>query len=373
MTKTIDDPSIVIRQEPHGGVLADSIPICVWVAGPEGNIYYGNRAWQEYAGPEAGSDFRAAVPASELEPLGRIWRDVVQGERPVDWEQRLRRRDGALCWHLCRMVPMRDNAGQVFRWIVTATDIEAQKQSEAAKDQFLAVISHELRTPIGAILGWTRMLRSGTVGQDNVGRALETIERTATAQAKLLEDIFDVCRIVSGKLRIDVRRMDLHQLIENAVDLVQPIAVAKGVVLEKSLEGDVKDFAGDPDRLQQVVWNLLTNAIKFTPRTGRVVVRVRRESNEVVIDVRDTGAGISRDFLPHVFGTFRQADESSANRESGLGLGLSIVRHIVELHGGIVSAFSDGEDTGSTFTVRLPLHAIGGTSGEEAGGAQGRP
>jgi signal transduction histidine kinase len=204
------------------------------------------------------------------------------------------------------------------------------------------------------------------VGHDRLGRALETIERSATVQAKLLEDIFDMCRIVSGKLRIDVRRMDLRQTIEDAVDLVQPAAQAKGVVLETSLEEGLRDFAGDPDRLQQVVWNLLANAIKFTPRAGRVALLMRREGSEVLIEVRDTGAGIPREFLPHVFDSFRQIDKSSAGRERGLGLGLSIVREIVGLHGGIVSAFSDGEGKGSRFGVRLPLHAATRPSGEES-------
>jgi signal transduction histidine kinase len=285
------------------------------------------------------------------------------------------------------MVPRRDEAGGLVGWIVTATDIEAQKQNEAAqrlrlagetelrklaetashaKDELLAVVSHELRTPLGAILGWTRMLRTGEVGHERLGRALETIERSATVQAKLLEDIFDLCRIVSGKLSINVRRMDLHEVIVNAVDLVQPAAQAKGVALETSLAGGFRDFAGDPDRLQQVVWNLLANAIKFTPPAGRVTVLVRRESSEVLIEVRDTGAGIPPGFLPHVFESFRQVDRSSASRERGLGLGLSIVRELVGLHGGIVSAFSEGEAKGSTFTVRLPVHAPAGSSGEES-------
>jgi PAS domain S-box-containing protein len=384
MTKMMDERSLVVWPEAIAGTLAESIPICVWVAGRDGDIYQGNRAWREYAGPGAELDFRPAASDGEGE---RIWREAVRAARPVDWEQRLRRKDGALRWHLCHMAPRCDDGGELIGWIVTATDIEAQKQNEAAqksrlagetelrklaetasqaKDELLAIVSHELRTPLGAILGWTRMLRTGAVGHDRLGRALETIERSATVQAKLLEDIFDMCRIVSGKLRIDVRRMDLRQVIEDAVDLVQPAAQTKGVALETSLEEGLRDFAGDPDRLQQVVWNLLANAIKFTPRAGCVTLLMRREGSEVLIEVRDTGAGIPREFLPHVFETFRQVDKSSAGRERGLGLGLSIAREIVGLHGGIVSAFSDGEGKGSQFRVRLPLHAAASQPSEES-------
>ena len=342
-----------------GAELADSIPICVWVADKEGNIHSCNRTWREYAGPEVGPDFRKAVPEGESEQVTRGWREAVRSARPREWEQRLRRRDGAVRWHLCRMVPERDESGNLFGWILSATDIDAQRNraenASRAKDEFLAMVSHELRTPLFAILGWAQLLRTGEIGHQRVGRAVESIERSARTQAKLLEDIFDVCRIVSGKLRVEIRPMDLHQAIHDAVDLVQPAADAKGVTLETSLERGTTELAGDPERLQQVIWNLLSNAIKFTPPAGRIRLSARREGLDVVIEVRDTGVGIPRGFLPHVFDRFRQADGSSPARQRGLGLGLAIVRHLVEAHGGLVSADSEGEAKGATFTVRLPL------------------
>lgn len=355
--------------------LRDAIPICVWAAHSDGHIYCCNRAWREYAGAEAGLDFCSAVPEPERDHVARSFREAVRNGQPLEWEQRLRRRDGAQRWHLCRMVPARDASGKLLGGVLTATDIHAHKQiatsresllanekelrklaesATRANDEFLAIVSHELRTPLGAILGWTRMLRTGMVGRDGLAHALESIERSAAAQARLLDDLFDRSRIVSGKLRVDVRRMDLHQTIRDAADLVQPSAKAKGVIVELSLEDGSAEVAGDPERLQQVVWNLLTNAIKFTPRSGCVTVLARRQRSEIVIEVRDTGVGIPRDFLPYVFDRFRQADSRSRGRANGLGLGLAIVRDLVELHGGVVRAFSRGEGMGSTFTVRLP-------------------
>jgi PAS domain S-box-containing protein len=230
------------------------------------------------------------------------------------------------------------------------------EHANQAKDVFLATVSHELRTPLNAMLGWTRLLRSGALAPDKFQRGLETIERNAVAQAQLIEDLLDISRIISGKLRLEVRAVDLLKVVEAAVDVVRPTADARGVRLEVNLCRDAM-VAGDPDRLQQVIWNLLSNGIKFTPRGGVVKVRQAVHGGNVRLQVIDSGEGIPREFLPHVFDQFRQADGSPTRAHGGLGLGLSIVRHLVELHGGSIRAASDGAGKGATFTVDLPAGA----------------
>jgi len=233
----------------------------------------------------------------------------------------------------------------------------ARAQAEEAsrlKDEFLATVSHELRTPLTAMLGWVQMLRAGSLPQDKRERALETVERNARAQAQLIGDLLDVSRILSGKLRMEVEPVEVGPVVEEALESVRPAADAKGVRLQAAIDS-VSTVMGDSQRLQQVVWNLLSNAVKFTPRGGRVQVFVERRDSSVELTVADTGQGISRDFLPHVFERFRQADASTTRTHGGLGLGLSIVKHLVEAHGGSLSAASEGLSRGSTFVVRLPL------------------
>jgi CheY-like chemotaxis protein len=229
------------------------------------------------------------------------------------------------------------------------------EEANRLKDEFLAVLSHELRTPLNAILGWSRMLRAGTLPESDVPRALETIERNAQAQAQLIEDLLDVSRIVSGKLRLDMRPVDIGEVIAEAVDTVRPTAEARGVNLVVAIN-HVGPVSGDAQRLQQVIWNLLTNSIKFTPQGGRIDVRVDQASSMVQLIVTDTGQGIDPEFLPHVFDRFRQASSTPGQtRRKGLGLGLAIVRHLVEAHAGTVSAASSGIGKGASFTVELPV------------------
>ena len=223
------------------------------------------------------------------------------------------------------------------------------------KDEFLAVLSHELRTPLNAIVGYSRLLRGGILSGEKATRGLETLERNATWLTQIVEDVLDVSRIVAGKIRLDVQPVELPVLIDNAVATVQPAADAKGVRLQTLVDPGVGPVSGDPGRLQQVVWNLLSNAVKFTPKKGRVQVRLERVNSHVEVIVSDTGIGIRPDFLPYVFERFRQADAGPTRKSGGLGLGLAIVRHIVEMHGGTVEAFSEGEGKGATFHVRLPL------------------
>ncbi len=275
--------------------------------------------------------------------------------------------------------PIRDRRGQprgvvlVFRDIRERRRVEEERatllaseraaradaeQSSRAKDEFIATLSHELRTPLNSVLGWARLLRMGRLDASSATRAVEAIERGASTQAQIVDDLLDMARVVRGELRLDVRPVELVPVVEAAIDTVRPAAAARGIEIAAVLEPHAGPVAGDPGRLQQVAWNLLTNAIKFTPIGGRVEVRLAHRGDHVELAVKDTGAGISREFLPHVFERFRQADSSTTRVHGGLGLGLAIVRHLVEAHGGTVSAASEGLGQGSTFRVELPMFQV---------------
>jgi PAS domain S-box-containing protein len=274
--------------------------------------------------------------------------------------------------------PIQEPGGEVLGVVLVVSDMTERRRSEEdraglfqreqaaraeaesanrAKDEFIATVSHELRTPLNAVLGWARLLRSGKLDADSTGRAIEAIERSATTQAQIVDDLLDVSRIVRGQLRLDVRPVDLVPVIEAAVDTVRPAAAARNISIAASLASKAGPVSGDPGRLQQVAWNLLSNAIKFTPAGGRVEVRLEQLDDQVRVQVSDTGAGIDPQFLPHVFERFRQADSSSTRAHGGLGLGLAIARHLVEAHGGTVAAESQGRGRGATFTVSLPIAA----------------
>jgi len=275
--------------------------------------------------------------------------------------------------------PIRDDQGEINGMILIFRDISerqhlekereqllfsaqtARAQAEAAnrtKDEFLATVSHELRTPLNAILGWSSLMRTRKLDESNIAHALETIERNARSQNKLIEDLLDVSRIITGKMRLELRVIDIVSVVEAALDAVRPTAEAKGVRLQSILDPLVGPVEGDPNRLQQVVWNLLSNAIKFTPKGGRVLIQLKSVNALAEITVTDTGAGIHQEFLPYIFDRFRQADSTSTRVHGGLGLGLAIVRHLAELHGGTVHAHSLGEGQGATFTVQLPIMAV---------------
>ena len=244
---------------------------------------------------------------------------------------------------------------------------QTAEQANKIKDDFLATVSHELRTPLNAILGWSNLLRSGRVNTEATSRALETIERNARAQAQLIDDLLDISRIISGKLRLNVHTIELSTVIESAVEAVRPAAEAKEIRLQTLFDTKAGPVSGDADRLQQVVWNLLSNAVKFTPKRGRVQIRLEQVNSHIEITVSDTGKGIDPEFIPYVFDRFRQADQTITRSQGGLGLGLSIVRQLVEMHGGTVKAESDGEEKGTSFVVSLPrLIAVSRTEKENA-------
>lgn len=235
---------------------------------------------------------------------------------------------------------------------------KAVHEAGRLKDEFLATLSHELRTPLNAILGYSRMLRNGLVEMPKRDRAIEVIERNATSLAQIVEDVLDVSRIIAGKIRLNIQPVDPREVIRNSIASVGPAADARGVRIETALLQDVGLIAADPDRLQQVLWNLLSNAVKFTGRGGRVQVELRRDNSDIEVVVSDTGIGISPDFIPFLFDRFRQADGRTTREQGGLGLGLAIARHFVEMHGGTISASSPGQGEGARFHIKLPIMAV---------------
>ncbi len=325
-----------------------------------------------------GQPLRTAMPElldqGIVELLDRVYstgQSFVARQRPVQvlTSDGLQERHFDISWQ-----PIRGSSGQVEGVASFAFDVtdlvlarrgleqlvereeaarKAAEDASRAKDEFLSTLSHELRTPLNAVIGWAHLLRSGGIGPDQRERALETIERNSRAQARLIEDMLDLGRIVQGKMVLSVGPVEMVRVIEGAIDSVRLAAEAKGIRLQLVLDSHAT-IVGDPERLQQLVWNLLSNAIKFTPRGGRVQVRLRREASYVELVVADSGQGIEASFLPHVFDRFRQADNTNTRHISGLGLGLAIARSLVELHGGTITARSDGPGLGATFSVRLP-------------------
>ena len=347
----------------------DAISDGVCLLDGDGHVVRCNRAFCELVGHPF-ADVIGAPFASVIEPA--LGGDAL----PVRDLAELRAGAVAQCesggrWFRVAADPVLDDARRLSGAVLIITEITQQKLVERAmqqsnaelvranriKDEFLATLSHELRTPLNAIVGWTRLLRAGRLDGASAERALETIDRNATLQAKLVEDLLDVSRIITGKLRLRIATIDPVSVIEAAINSVRPAADAKGITITSEPEPDAGVISADGDRLQQVMWNLLSNAIKFTPAGGHVRVQLGRDDNGLVIRVHDDGAGIPTPFLPFVFERFRQADSSTTRAHGGLGLGLAIVRHLVELHGGTVHADSAGEGRGATFSLTLPVAA----------------
>jgi signal transduction histidine kinase len=320
------------------------------------------------------------------------WRHSLSTGEPFDLVFPLRRADGQFRPFLTRVEPLRDNGGEILLWLGTNTDIsEQQRQEQLAKDsaerlravlterqlllereravraeaehagllkdEFLTTLSHELRTPLNAILGWSELLRSQPIDSAAISQGLEIIERNAHAQAQMIADLLEMTRIVTGKVRLDLERVNLAFVLEEAIATVRPVAAAKEISIALQTLPFAGPIMGDPSRIRQVFWNLFSNAIKFTSQAGQVQVVVKQSDSEVEVSVTDTGEGIAAEFLPYVFDRFRQADSSTARRHGGLGLGLSIVRQLVELHGGSVRADSPGLGLGARFVVTFPIAA----------------
>jgi len=380
--------------------LADTMPQLFWVVQPSGQHEYCNQRWYDYTGltmaQADGPGIYQIIHTEDSPQTAQAFETALQTGLMFRIEHRLRRAsDGEYRWHLSQALPLYDENNQVRKWFGSSTDIHDQKllieeralaldreraartaleRTSRMKDEFLAVVSHELRSPLNPILGWARLLQTRKLGEAKVTEALQTIERNARLQAELIEDLLDVSRILRGKLNLNIAAVDLTTTIQAAIETIRLSAEAKSIQLEIRSESLPGQVAGDPSRLQQIVWNLLSNAVKFTPVGGRIEVILESvalplppglpaaaTSTDALprlyaqIQVKDTGKGIGPDFLPYVFEYFRQADSTTTRQFGGLGLGLAIVRHLVELHGGTIGVESPGEGQGATFTVQLPL------------------
>ncbi|MHC5746051.1 MAG: PAS domain-containing protein [Nostoc sp.] len=360
--------------------LAEAIPQLVWTCDASGSCDYANQRLCDYTGLSfeqiLGRGWISAVHPDDRQAAQSLWNNTVDCGSSYRHEYRFKRAsDRSYRWHLVLGMPLKDQRGQVVKWFGTCTDIHDQKelevernrilaQEQAAraeaeranriKDEFLAVLSHELRSPLNPILGWTKLLQTRKFNETKTAQALATIERNAKLQTQLIDDLLDVAKILRGKLSIEAIPVNLASVIESALDTVSTAAIAKSILLHPVLP-NIGQVSGDSNRLQQIVWNLLSNAIKFTPNGGRVEIRLQLLDNQAQIIVSDTGKGINPEFLPYIFESFRQEDVSVTRRYGGLGLGLAIVRQLVEAHGGTITADSPGEGLGATFTVQLPL------------------
>ena len=380
----------VQKSEERFRQMADSAPIMVWISGTDKLCTWFNKRWLEFVGrsmkEEIGNGWAEGVHPDDFQACLETYNTSFDARRPFTMEYRLRRGDGLYRWLLDNGVPLHGPDRVFLGYIGSCLDITDRRQAEEErerllasergarieaeragriKDDFLATLSHELRTPLQAILGWSRLLQSGSLSGTDCAQAIETIERNARVQTRIIEDLLDMSSIISGKVRLDVQRVDLPRIIEAAIETIRPAAEAKAIHILKALDPQVGQVTGDPNRLQQVMWNLLSNAVKYTPKGGKVHVTLERVNSHLEITVVDTGAGIKPAFLPFVFDRFRQADQSSTRSHGGLGLGLAIVKHLVELHGGSVSAASPGEGRGASFSIVLPLTVVKEEAGEE--------
>ena len=362
-------------------LMTELLPQIFWTATPTGDLDYYSPQWQAYIGVSADSTtgwaWRDFIHPDDYPEMVRLWQQAVEQGSFYECEHRLRRFDGEYRWFLSRSLPERLASGEIVKWYGTAIDIHAQKQvskeleqalsreksalaesnrANRIKDEFLAVLSHELRSPLNPILGWARLLQMRKMSEEKTAHALETIERNAQLQTQLIDDLLDVAKILRGKLKFDPEPVALDAVILSACDTVKTTAAAKSIALNLDIIEPAM-VLGDSTRLQQIVWNLLSNAVKFTSNQGKVNVQLSQLEGFAKIAVSDTGKGIKADFLPHLFESFRQEDATITRSYGGLGLGLSIVSYLVDMHGGTITAESPGEGLGSTFTVTLPLIA----------------
>lgn len=360
--------------------LVDNISAVVWLTNPAGEIFSENQSWTAFTGQSfeeyRGFGWLQAIHPDDRGHTAERWQAAVQHLETYEVEYRLRRHDGEYRYVVARGAPVLTPDGQVKEWVGNCTDNHAERllleqnksllasertaREEAErtgrmKDEFLATLSHELRTPLSAILGWSQLMQRAPMSPEEVREGLATIDRNARAQSQLIDDLLDMSRIISGKIRLNVQTVNLPTVVAAAIATVKHSAAAKRVEVKTYLDPQAGQISGDPNRIQQCVWNLLSNSIKFTPSGGTVTARLERLENHVEISVSDTGVGIAAEFLPHVFERFRQADASTTRRHGGLGLGLAIVKQLVELHGGAISVSSEGVGKGSTFLIRLPL------------------
>jgi PAS domain S-box-containing protein len=355
--------------------LADNISQLAWMADTTGARFWHNQRWLDYTGMtlEEAQGW-GWTKVHHPDHVNRVINGIRQAWRKGEpWEDTipLRSKTGEYRWFLARAVPIHEAAGKIIRWFGTDTDVtererllaeeqrlrEVAEANNRAKDEFLSIVSHELRTPLNAILGYSRMTHAKPNDPQAVSRNTQIIERSAQGQLRLIDDLLDTARIISGKLKLELAPADLRLVLKDAVDVVRPSAEVKHIDLTAQIDDAPQNLLCDASRLRQVVWNLLQNAIKFTPEGGLIALRVERTGMRVRIIVSDTGIGIAPEFLPTIFDRFSQKDMSLTRRHGGLGLGLSLVKQLVEMHGGTIEAVSEGVGHGATFTVTLPLNA----------------
>jgi PAS domain S-box-containing protein len=361
------------QREDELRLITEVIPQQIWTASPTGKTEYINQPWQEYTGLSLeqikAKGWLTIVHPDDLAQVIQAWMNSIQTGKKYEREARLRGQDGTYRWFLGRARPLHNKEEKIIQWYGTNTDITPIKELEEKlrqqtkdlteanrlKDEFLAIVSHELRTPLNPILGWSQLLATGRLDPDKTAQGIETIQRNAKLQAQLIDDLLDVSRILRGKLELKITAINLESIIRSAIATVQLAAEAKSIQILTEFNPNVGQISGDPGRLQQIVWNLLSNGIKFTPEGGQVTIKLKRVGTKAEIQVQDTGQGISAEFLPYVFDRFRQAENATTRKFGGLGLGLAIVRHLTEIHKGTVAVSSPGEGQGATFSVKLPL------------------
>jgi PAS domain S-box-containing protein len=365
-------------------LMADSAPVLIWIADHTKSRNWFNKRWLNFTGrspeQEAGFGWTQNVHEDDLAKCLQAYAEGFDTRQPFRSEYRIRRADGMARWMIEQANPVFEGPGGAFSgYIGSCVDITESKQMQSEreetlkaeraareeaervgrlKDEFLATVSHELRTPLNAILGWATLLRRLDAHSEDHMRGVETIERNARMQGQIIADLLDMSRIISGKVQLDVQPIDLSEVIHAALDAVRLSIEARKLRLRVTMDARAGRLRGDPGRLQQVFWNLLTNAVKFTPSGGRIDVVMERVNSHVEVSIEDSGIGIKPEFLAFVFDRFRQADASTTRRHGGLGLGLSIVKHLVELHGGSVRVKSPGEGLGATFVVALPISVV---------------
>ena len=404
------------RSEERLRLLIESVrEYAIFVLDPTGHVATWNPGAQRLKGYRAneiiGQHFSRFYPEEDIR-AGKCERELEEAARIGSFEDegwRLRK-DGSRFWANVVITPIREVDGTLVGFAKVTRDLSERKRHEEerislaraeeakqvaeenqerariladdlraardraeeatrVKDEFLATVSHELRTPLNAILGWARLLATSSLPPEKATRAVDTIVRNAIAQNQIIDDLLDVSRIITGQLRLDVDHVDINQIVSAAIDVVRPAAEAKGLTLQWLLNPEAGIIKGDAGRLQQILWNLLTNAVKFTSRGGRIHVMLHREDSYVAVEVADTGKGIAPEFMHRVFDRFTQHESSNSRRTGGLGLGLAIVKHLTELHGGTVAVHSDGENTGATFVVKLPVVAVRASRPEARAGA----
>ncbi|MFW7379040.1 MAG: response regulator [Oligoflexus sp.] len=364
-------------------IMADCAPVLIWMSDATTNSTFFNKGWLDFTGrsleEEYGKGWTKSLHPDDFEEVMQTYLTAFHARQEYKMEYRLKRQDGEYRWLMAHGMPRFEENNKFTGYIGTCMDITERKLAEAEreaawqremaarqeaerlnriKDEFLATLSHELRTPMHAITGWAELLSRQLLDEQEAAEAATAIYQSAQAQNQLISDLLDISGMISGKVHLDAAPLDIIHVIHSCLETIRLSAEAKEIDIQLHSESKISAIKGDATRFKQVIWNLLSNAIKFTPKHGQIDIHIRRQHSNVEIEVKDNGEGIETDFLPHVFDRFSQSDSSLTRRHGGLGIGLSIVRHLVELHGGQVEAYSLGKNQGASFIIRLPVLSV---------------